>query len=243
MKTEKQQFFSLKTFLIIFVAIVMCLPIIFLFFPKKTTVLSVIVAVMPLVTFLCVYIFLRHSINRAGKGLEKMLQVQTEIPDSSALVLQKLLACSELSVLTTIYTDVVLLKKTRLGMAKSYSIYRYVGKIKSGIQLTDCQFFMDKENQCINVQLPPVQIFDHSIDIDGIEKFDEKSSLFSKITNAELFAEISRRKEEAQQRLIKHGLLDATEARVKLEVTQMLSAMGYNGYDIAIESKPLLELE
>lgn len=232
-----------KIVITLFVALAVVLPLVTAMVPRRSPLLSFLSTVMPLATVLCVYFLLRRTARDAGKSLRTLWQEKTEIPEASALTLQKLLGCSEWAVLSTIYTDVVLLKKSRLGMAKSYRIYRYVGKIKTGIQLDKCEFHIDVENRRIEIKLPPVQVFDHSIDIDNIEMFDEKSSLFSKISNTELFAEISRRKENALQRLVAHGLLEATESRTRLELTQLVSAMGYMDYDISMEALPPAALD
>lgn len=219
-------------------ALASALPLLALLAPGRSAPLSALAAVMPLAGFLCALLVLRRAARRAGKSLRLFMEERTETPQDSALVLQQVLGCSELAVLTTIYTDVVLLKKSRMGVSRSYSIYRYVGRIKTGIQLDRCEFSADSESRAITLRLPPPQVFDHSIDIEDIEKFDEKSSLFCKISNTELFAEITRRKGEAQERLVAHGLLDATMSRARLEVTRLLSAMGYRGYDVNVELLP-----
>lgn len=227
-----------STLITVLIVFALLFPLVALNLPRRSNVFSVIASAMPLLSFLCVYFILHHTAKKTGKSLRLFMQERTEKPEGTALVLQEVLGCSELAVLTTIYTDVVLLKKSRMGVSKSYSIYRYVGKIKTGIQLDQCRFGIDSAAKKIVVHLPEPQIFDHSIDIEDIEKFDEKSSLFCKITNTELFAEITRRKEQAQQRLVEHGLLEATLSRAKLEVTQLFSAMGYLGYDVFVEQLP-----
>jgi len=227
-----------KHFIFVLLIFVLLLAIVLPFFAiitqKKNIVLSIFGAIMPLISFFCIYFFIKYSVKKTGKSLRLFLSEKTEALENDAMLLQKILSSSELAVLTTIYTDVILLKKSRLGISKSYSIYRYVGKIKTGIDFNKCKFNVDYDNQKILVKLPSVKIFDHFIDIENIEKFDEKTSLFCKISNTELFAEISRRKAQAERRLIEHGLLEATETRVKMELTQMFAAMGYIGYDIAI---------
>lgn len=232
-----------KNIFFVFIGIGILFPLISIALPRKNSLINLLCATMPLISFLCIFFLLKNAARKAGKSLQQLFQEKTYHPETSALMLKKIIACSELSVLTTVYTDVVLLKKTKLKMAKSYSIYRYVGKIKTGIQLDKCRFQINPETQSITVQLPPVKIFDHSIDIENIEKFDEKNSIFSKITNIELFNEISRKKHEALDRLIENGLIQATETRVKMEITQILSAMGYMDWDMAIEMKETKLLE
>ena len=224
--------------IIILMFFALLFPLLILSKTKQANIFSVIVSLIPLISFLTVYFVVKKTAKDISSPVIEFFKEHTEKPENIALVLHKVLGCSELALLTTIYTDVVLLKKTRMGLSRSYSIYRYVGKIKTGIQLDLCKFNIDSKTQKITVQLPEPQIFDHTIDIENMEKFDEKSSLFCKITNSELFAEITRRKEEAQQRLIEHGLLDSTLSKAKIELTQLFSAMGYLGYDIQIKNLP-----
>ena len=232
-----------KVIFFIFIGFGIIFPLVSLSFTKKNSFINLLCTAMPLISFLCIFFLLKSEGKKAGKSLQQLFQEKVYRPETSALTLNKIIACSELSVLTTIYTDVVLLKKTKLKMAKSYSIYRYVGKIKTGIQLSECGFEFDPESQKIIVSLPPVKIFDHSIDIENIEKFDEKNSIFSKISNMELFDEITRKKQEALDRLIDNGLIQATENRVKMGITQILSAMGYMDWDMSIETKETKLLE
>lgn len=238
-KTKAKNIIKTPVFWIVLLIIfALVFPLIALSKTKQADIFSVIVSLIPLISFLTVYFILKRTAKEISSPVIDFFKEHTEKPENTALVLHKILGCSELVLLTTIYTDVVLLKKTRMGLSKSYSIYRYVGKIKTGIQLDLCKFDIDLKTQKITVQLPEPQIFDHTIDIENMEKFDEKSSLFCKITNSELFAEITRRKEEAQQRLIEHGLLDSTLSKAKIELTQLFSAMGYLGYDVQIKNLP-----
>ena len=61
--------------------------------------------------------------------------------------------------------------------------------------------------------------------------------------NEGTFDEITRKKQEALDRLIDNGLIQATENRVKMEITQILSAMGYMDWDMSIETKETKLLE
>ena len=166
------------------------------------------------------------------------METRTSTPEQSAMVLRRLLCCSRLAVLTSIYTDVVALKKSRIwGITRSYGIYRYTGQIDAGIsRLEDCTFAIDQDRNSITVVLPEVTVVNHTLK--SIEKFDEKNSVFCPISNTEIFEEIRRRQHESEQKLLECGLLHEAETRAQEVVTQLLAAMGYTGYDIHFTHDP-----
>ena len=68
----------------------------------------------------------------------------------------------------------------------------------------------------------------------------EKNSIFSRITNSEVFEEIDARKKEAEDKLVNYGFLKEDKQRAKDVISQMIMAMGYSDYDIAFnEKKPV----
>ncbi|AEE17610.1 DUF4230 domain-containing protein [Treponema brennaborense] len=219
-----------------FVIVFGCTVLIALLVPRKSVVQSIVTALVPLVCLIFVYVSLRRAAARAGKTLAEGFTERTETSEASALVLRKLLACSKLTVLSSIYTDVVLLKKSRLwGLSKTYGIYRYIGELEAGIpDMQNARFTVDADAHRVYVDVLPPEILHHSVK--KIEKFDEHSSLFCKINNSEVFDEIDARKKASEALLVEHGFLTEAADRAETVVTQLLAALGYGGFDVVFRT-------
>ncbi len=208
------------------------------FLPRRSPGVVIAVLITQLAVIAIGYSILYRTLRKAGLSLRNGMETRTSTPEQSAMVLRRLLCCSRLAVLTSIYTDVVALKKSRIwGITRSYGIYRYTGQIDAGIsRLEDCTFAIDQDRNSITVVLPEVTVVNHTLK--SIEKFDEKNSVFCPISNTEIFEEIRRRQHESEQKLLECGLLHEAETRAQEVVTQLLAAMGYTGYDIHFTHDP-----
>ena len=224
-----------RVFLLLIPAV--AVPVILMLLPRKPTgvwgaVAAIVSALVPLVCILAAALILKRSLNKAGTAVGTFVATKEQRRPLDAVVFRQMVGCSRLGVLSTIYTDVVMLKKSRAGgLFKSYGIYKYVGKIEGGIQhLEDCQFDADHTARTIRVQLPQAAITGH--EIIKLEKFDEKSSSFCKIENSEVMDEVQQRKADAERLLVEYGFMQEVEKRAQEVITGMITAMGYNGYDI-----------
>lgn len=213
------------------------IPLILLLIPRKPTgvwgaVAAIVSALVPLICIIIAYFILKRSLTKAGTAVGRFVATKDERRPLDAVVFRQMVGCSRLGVLSTIYTDVVMLKKSRAGgLFKSHGIYKYVGKIEGGIQhLEDCRFDADHTAQTIRVQLPQAAITGH--EIIKLEKFDEKSSSFCKIENSEVMDEVQQRKADAERLLVEYGFMQEVEKRAQEVISGMITAMGYNGYDI-----------
>ena len=106
------------------------LPGIVLALPKASALLKFLTALVPLVSFLVVYFVIKRDLHKVGIQLQGLGAEVVQKTPTDAIVVQKLLKCSKLTVFTVLYTDVVALKKSKaLGLSKSYSIYKYFAEI------------------------------------------------------------------------------------------------------------------
>ena len=194
---------------------------------------TIVSSLIPLICGILAFLFLKNSLKKASNAVGTFVASKEERRSIDALVFRQLLGCSRLGVLSTIYTDVVMLKKSKVGgLFKSYGIYKYVGKIEGGIpDLENCHFEVDTTTSCITVQLPKASIVSH--EILKLEKFDEKSSSFCRIENSEVMDEIQQRKTDAEQLLLEYGFMQEVEKRAQEVISGMITALGYKGYDIA----------
>lgn len=212
------------------------LPGIVLTLPKASALLKFLTALVPLVSFLVVYFVIKRDLHKVGIQLQGLGAEVVQKTPTDAIVVQKLLKCSKLTVFTVLYTDVVALKKSKvLGLSKSYSIYKYFAEIEGGIEnMGDCKFVIDRENQEIYVQLPEPQVIRHNIK--KYEKFDEKDGIFCKISNEEILQEAENRKKAAEQKFIEYGFFEQVKNRAEEVISQMLDSLGYGSYDIFFQA-------
>ena len=225
-----------KIFLLVLLALL--LPLTFFLIPRKPTgmwgaIATIVSSLIPLICGILAFLFLKNSLKKASNAVGTFVASKEERRSIDALVFRQLLGCSRLGVLSTSDTDVVMLKKSKVGgLFKSYGIYKYVGKIEGGIpDLENCHFEVDTTTSCITVQLPKASIVSH--EILKLEKFDEKSSSFCRIENSEVMDEIQQRKTDAEQLLLEYGFMQEVEKRAQEVISGMITALGYKGYDIA----------
>ncbi|MCQ2611768.1 MAG: DUF4230 domain-containing protein [Treponema sp.] len=141
--------------------------------------------------------------------------------------------CAELSVYKMNYTDILMLKKTTFGgLAKSYSIIKYSGVLRAGIEdLTAIKLELQPESKTIKVTVPPCVILGN--DISKQEVFDEHQNVFVRIAMQDMMDMIEDAKKEAAEEIINDGLLDDADKRAREIITGLLNAAGFT--DIIFE--------
>lgn len=141
---------------------------------------------------------------------------------------------AELTVYKNTYSDVVAIKKSAAkGLAKSYSIVKYTGVIRAGIEdATRIRLDFSEDGKTIKALLPHSQILGNGI-IDQ-EVFDEKQNIFIPITTEEIFTEIEKGMELSEERLIHSGFLTEADIHAKELVSAFLMAAGYQNVIIEL---------
>jgi len=152
----------------------------------------------------------------------------------SAMVSSQLIQCAELTAVKAVYSDIVSLKKSKaVGLAKSYTIIRYSGTIRAGIDdFSSISFTVSPDRTSVKVSLPPVTILGN--DISSIEVFDEYKNIFAPISSQEIFNEIENAKNRTEQTLIAEGLIQQAEVQSVSVVRRLMSAMGFNTVEIEL---------
>lgn len=230
-------FRSTKGKIILVMIPALLIPAVILLIPRKPTgmwgaIATIVTAIVPLIYSIIAYFMLKKTLLKASDTVGTIVVGKEERRQLDAVVFRQMVGCSRLGVLSTIYTDVVMLKKSKVGgLFKSHGIYKYIGKIEGGIQhLEDCQFEVDHTRATIRVQLPKATITSH--EIIKLETFDEKSSSFCRINNSKVMEEVQQRKTDAEQLLVEYGFMKEVEKRAQEVISGMITAMGYKDYDI-----------
>lgn len=142
-----------------------------------------------------------------------------------AMVTQQLLSVQELITQKYRYSDIITLKKS-LGFSKSYSIVKFTGIIRAGIEdLSSIKYKISSDKTAITLNLPHAKVLGNEIVAQSV--FDEKRSLFVPITVQEIFDEIDSVRNSIAEEVVGEGLLDEADSEAKKAVSQMMYALGF----------------
>lgn len=156
--------------------------------------------------------------------IKKFTKVHSEV--NTSLINSQLKYCQELVVGEYSYSDVVALKKSA-GISKSYSIIKYNGIIRSGIEdVNKITYSISNDGRKITLKIPPAQLLGNEIISQDI--FDEKQSVFVRITTQEIFDEICQAKARVGDMLIARGLLDDSWHHAATIVEQFMYGLGFD---------------
>lgn len=155
---------------------------------------------------------------------------------TSTVISERLSKISELSTLRYNYSNIISLKNNK--KLKDYSIpfteksflIKYTGYIKAGVDLKDLDVLVT--NDSITITLKKAKILDHVINSKDLFIYDEKSSMFNKLSMQDMINEISNEKVKVEADLVKTGFLDAANANTKLLLQGILSDMDFKNVTI-----------
>ena len=123
------------------------------------------------------------------------------------------------------YSDIITLKKS-LGFSKSYSIVKFTGIIRAGIEdLSSIKYKISSDKTAITLTLPHAKVLGNEIVAQSV--FDEKRSLFVPITVQEIFDEIDSVRNSIAEEVVGEGLLEEADSEAKKAVCQMMYALGF----------------
>lgn len=162
---------------------------------------------------------------------------QQKYESLTVLASQEIKHCAEMVSIKSVYTDIITVKKTgALGMSKSYSLIKYSGTIRAGIEdITATTFDISEDRTAIKLTIPPSVILAN--DITSQQIFDESNNMFSLITTQEVFSEIDLARKKQELDLVRTGFLDEADNYNKQLLTRIFSAMGFKYIDIEIQKR------
>ena len=152
----------------------------------------------------------------------------TKIQKLHDTVYSEIKQVAEFTVLKNNYSDVVSLKKNAVGgLVRSYSIVKFNGVIRVGVEdMSRMDISISKDGSAVTVRIPHSQILDNSIT--DLKAFDEKTSIFVPIKMEEVFEEIRASMKDTQDNLLASGILDAADKRTEELITAMLKMVGFS---------------
>lgn len=155
---------------------------------------------------------------------------------TSTVIAERLSKISELSTVKYNYSNVLALKDSKkfkdfpIPFTEKSFLIKYSGYIKAGVDLKDLDVVINEEK--VNITLKKAKIFDHVINNEDLFVYDEKSSMFNKLSMQDMVNEISNEKIKVESDLLKTDFLDEANANTRLLLQGILLDMGFEDVTI-----------
>jgi len=166
--------------------------------------------------------------------------VENHTIQDSTVILERVERLKELSSNKYFYSNVIAfkdsmkIKELQLPFTEKSFLIKYDGYIKAGIDAGDIEILLN-EGKTIKVRLKNSKILDHVIDEKSIYVYDEKDSIFNKMSINDIFNQLAEEKEKIEQKLIEKGFLKDTNDNVRMFLEEFLKSLGYESIEIEFE--------
>ncbi|MCB2293224.1 DUF4230 domain-containing protein [Clostridium algoriphilum] len=182
-----------------------------------------LIAFLSLSIWVIMIYFMLHNINN-----DKVI--------NSTMIVEKLSKISELSTVKYNYSNILAVKNTRkfedysIPFTEKSFLVKYSGYIKAGVDLKDITVLVNKKSIIVN--LKKAKILDNSINTEDLFVYDEKSSMFNKLSMKDMINELTKEKSRVEANLLKTGFLDGANATAKALLEGILLNMGFENIKI-----------
>lgn len=135
------------------------------------------------------------------------------------------------------YSNIVSVKKDKsinyikIPFTEQSFIIKYEGVINGGIKPEDINI-IDNTGKKIIIEVNQCRILDHYIDDENLYVYDIKNSIFNKLDTNEILNDISKYKQEYEEKLINEGFMEEVESNTKASLTNMLKSIGYEEIEV-----------
>ena len=135
------------------------------------------------------------------------------------------------------YSNIVSVKKDKsindikIPFTEQSFIIKYEGVINGGIKPEDINI-VDNTGKKIIIEENQCRILDHYIDDENLYVYDIKNSIFNKLDTNEILNDISKYKQEYEEKLINEGFMEEVESNTKASLTNMLKSIGYEEIEV-----------
>lgn len=165
--------------------------------------------------------------------------IKNEQAINSTLITERLSKISELSTLKYNYSNIIALKNSKkfkdvsIPFTEKSFFIKYSGYIKAGVDLKDLDVFVNEKD--VTITLKKSRILDNVINNEDLLVYDEKSSMFNKLSMQDIINEISNEKIVIAEDLLKKGFLDEANNNAKLLLKGFLLDMGFENVTIVFK--------
>lgn len=160
-----------------------------------------------------------------------------EVTLLSDTIEEKLAKILEVATVKYNYTNVVTYKDNKkisninLPFTNKSFIIKYSGYIKAGVDLNGIETQVI-DPKTVKITLDKPQIFDNVIVEEDVYVYDERDSVFNKLTFDDLYDVLVEEKENMEKEVIKKGLLKDAEKNTKELIISLLESMGFEEIEI-----------
>lgn len=153
---------------------------------------------------------------------------------------EKIVRLMELSTVKYNYTNVVeyenkvQLSGINIPFTNKKFILKYSGYIKAGVDLKTIQVNL-KDKNTVEIIMDKAEIFENVISEEDVYFFDERDSIFNKLSFKDLYVVLIEEKEKMKEEVLEKGMLNDAEKNGEEIITSLLEAMGFNNVTIKFE--------
>ena len=158
---------------------------------------------------------------------------------SSTVIAERLSKISELSTVKYNYSNILTLKNDKkfkdfsIPFTEKSFLIKYSGYIKAGVDLKDLNMAINEKH--VTITLKKARIIDHAINNEDLLIYDEKSSMFNKLSIQDMINEITNEKCKTEACLVKTGFLDEANDNAKMLLQEILIDMGFEKVTIVFK--------
>lgn len=161
----------------------------------------------------------------------------------AVVVDSKVLAAGELITAKYMYTDLgqyensKMFYGTKIPFTTSKFMLSYDGVIQAGVDLQQVAVKADGLTKTVKVTVPDAVILGHTMDEESVQIFDEKSSLFNKISLQDYSEFFADQKKAIEEKAVGKGLLEEAEANAVVQLKGLLEPVvrGAGGEEWSVE--------
>lgn len=172
-----------------------------------------------------------------GIVLYSNLSIKKEVSLLSNTIEEKVFKILEISTVEYNYSNVVAYKNNKkvsglnVPFTNKSFLIKYNGYIKAGVDLDKVETQV-KDMKTVKVILDKPIILENVIVEEDVYIYDEKDSVFNKLSFDDLYEVLVKEKENMEQEVIEKGLLNDAEKNTKEIFNSLLEGMGFENIEV-----------
>ncbi|WP_164489000.1 DUF4230 domain-containing protein [Romboutsia sp. Marseille-P6047] len=166
-----------------------------------------------------------------GFTIKTFINENNEYEDNTK-VLSTISQVLDLNTVKYTYSNIVAVKKDKsindikIPFTEQSFIIKYEGIINGGIKPEDIHI-VENTGKKIKIEVEQCRILDHYIDDEKLYVYDVKNSIFNKLDTNEILSDISKYKDEYEEKIIEEGFINEIKVSTKTSLSNLLKNIGY----------------
>ena len=168
------------------------------------------------------------------------LTIESDLTVISETIEEKVSKIIEISTVKYNYTDVVVYKDSKrfkglnLPFTNKSFMIKYGGYIKAGVDLSEVEIEVIDE-KTIKITMDKPIILDNVINEEDVYIYDEKESVFNKLSFTDLYEVLIEEKVKTEEEAKDRGILNEAEKNTKEIINSLLESMGFETIEITFQ--------